>query len=155
MAASVRLKLPLLALVIASLNLFAAEKQIFRADLPAPVQRTADEQARGATVRGYSKDVENGRVEYEVHLADSGHNRDITIASDGTLIEMEEQVSIDSLSPKARSGLIVKAAGGKILRVESLTKHGKIVAYEAQVQNAGQKSEVRVGPDGKAITHEE
>jgi len=94
MAASVRLKLPHLALVIASLNLFAAEKQIARADLPAPVQRTADEQARGATVRGYSKDVENGRVEYEVQLADRGHNRDITIASDGTLIEIEEQVSI-------------------------------------------------------------
>jgi hypothetical protein len=39
--------------------------------------------------------------------------------------------------------------------VESLTKHGTLVAYEAQVLNKGKKSEIQVGPDGKPLAHEE
>src|SRR5258707_18031 len=103
MRASLGLQLPLLAL--ASLNMLAAEKRIAKVDLPAPVQKTADEQAKGTTVRGYSKDIENGKVEYEVEAIVNGHSKDITIAPDGTLIEIGEQVSIDALPPKVRSGL--------------------------------------------------
>ncbi len=155
MRVSLGLQLPLLALALSSLNMLAAEKRISKADLPAPVQKTADEQTKGATVRGYSKDIESGKVEYEVEAILNGHSKDITIAPDGTLIEIEEQVSIDALSPNVRSGLRAKAANGKITKVESLTKHGKIVAYEAQVLTAGKRSDVQVGPDGKGLSHEE
>ena len=54
-----------------------------------------------------------------------------------------------------KAGLTAKAAGGKILKVESLTKNGKLVAYEAKVEAAGKKSEIQVGPDGKPLDHEE
>ena len=144
---------PLFAL--ASLNVLAAEKKISRAELPAPVQKAADEQAKGATVRGYSKDIENGKVEYEIQLVDGGHSKDVTIAPDGSLIEVEEQVSIDALAPKVRAGLAAKAGRGKITKVESLTKHGSIVAYEAQVLTDGKRSEVQVGRDGEGLAHEE
>src|SRR5258708_10984913 len=120
MRVSLGLQLPILALAFASLNMLAAEKRISRADLPAPVRKTADEQAKGATARGYSKDIEDGKVEYEVQAVVNGQNKDITIAPDGNLIEIEEQVSIDALSSKVRSGLIAKAANGKITKVESL-----------------------------------
>ena len=125
MRASFGLTLPLLALALTSLNMLAADKRISRADLPAPVQKAADEQAKGDTVRGYSKEIENGKVQYELQVVVNGHSKDITIAPDGSLIEIEEQVSIDALSPKVRSGLIAKAAKGQITKVESLTKQGK------------------------------
>jgi hypothetical protein len=51
--------------------------------------------------------------------------------------------------------LKAKAGAGKILKVESLTKHGKLVAYEAKVMTDGRKSEVQVGRDGKPLDHEE
>jgi uncharacterized membrane protein YkoI len=155
MRVSLRLQLPVLSLTLASLSLLAAEKRISKADLPTPVQKTADQQAKGGTVRGYSKELENGKVEYEVQAIVNGHDLDIAIAPDGTLIEIEEQVSIDTLSPNIRSGLSAAAANGKITKVESLTKHGKIVAYEAQVMTAGKRSEVQVGPDGNGLDHEE
>jgi hypothetical protein len=40
-------------------------------------------------------------------------------------------------------------------RVESLTKAGKIVAYEADVKNGSKHSEVQVGPNGNKLAHEE
>jgi hypothetical protein len=149
-----RASLGLLAIAFTSL-LLAAEKRISKAYLPTPVQKTADEQAKDGTVRGYSKEIENGKVEYEVQAIVNGHRRDITIAPDGDLIEIEEQVSFETLSPNVRSGLSAAAANGKIKKVESLTKHGMIVAFEAQVLTAGKRSEVQVGPDGKSLSHKE
>jgi len=43
------------------------------------VQKTADEQSKGATVKGYSLEKENGQVAYEVALVVSGHTKDITM----------------------------------------------------------------------------
>jgi hypothetical protein len=47
-------------------------------------------------------------------------------------------------------GLEAKAGNGRLVKVETLTKKGKLVAYEAQVLTKGKKSEVQVGPDGKS-----
>ena len=41
------------------------------------------------------------------------------------------------------------------MKVESLTKHDQLVAYEAQVTTGGKKSEIQVGPDGGRLTHPE
>ncbi len=77
------------------------------------------------------------------------------MTADGFIVEIEEQVSLDSLSPKVKAGLQAKAGKGKILKVESLTKKDKLVAFEAKVDTNGKKSEVQVGPDGKPLDHEE
>jgi hypothetical protein len=62
---------------------------------------------------------------------------------------------MDALPADVKAGFSAKATGGKILKVKSLTKRGKLVAYEAKVQTAGKKSEMQIGPDGKPLDHEE
>ncbi len=133
----------------------AQEKQLKRSDLPPAVQKTADEQSAGATVRGYSSDTEDGRLEYEVSMTVHGHGRDVTIAPEGTVLEIEEEIALDSLPAAVREGLQQKVGSGKITKVESLTKHGAIVAYEAHVLTGTKRSEIQVGPDGKPLAHEE
>jgi hypothetical protein len=133
----------------------AQDKRLQRSDLPSAVQKTADEQSAGATVRGYSSETENGQLEYEVALTVHGHSRDVTIAPDGALLEIEEEVALDSLPAAVRAGLLQAAGSGKVVKVESLTKHGTIVAYEAQVRAGTKHSEVQVGPDGKPLAHAE
>ena len=149
----------LLALVAGGLLLgvtaSAQEKKIKRSDLPPAVEKTVAAESAGATVRGFSTEKEKGQTLYEVELTVNGHSKDVLIAADGTVVEVEEQVTLDSLSPEVKAGLQAKAGNGKILKVESLTKKGKLVAYEAQVETNGKKSEVQVGPDGKPLAHEE
>jgi len=133
----------------------AQEKKIKRGDLPPAVEKTVEEVSKGATIKGFSKEIENGKTTYEVELAVNGHSKDVEIDPSGVIVEVEEEVTMDSLSTEVKAGLNTKAAGGKIRKVESLTKNGKIVAYEAKVETAGKKSEIQVGPDGKALDHEE
>ncbi len=62
---------------------------------------------------------------------------------------------LGSFPSAVRRGLQDKAVQGKLVKVEILTKKDKLVAYEAKVLTNGKTSEVQVGPDGKALDHEE
>lgn len=138
-----------------SLSAIAQEKKIERSALPAAVQKTVDQETKGATVKGFSTERENGKKVYEAETVVNGHTRDIQIAEDGTLTEVEEGVALDSLSADVKKGLEAKAAGAKITKVESLTKNGRLVAYEAATLRGSKRGEVQVGPDGASLAHSE
>jgi len=131
------------------------ERRLKRSDLPAAVQKTADQESEGATVRGYSSEKNGDQLEYEVAMTLRGRNRDVTIAADGSVVEIEEEVALDSLPGPVRAGLLQLAGSGKIINVESLTKRGALVAYEAHVRTGAKRSEIQVGPDGKSLAHPE
>ena len=142
-------------LVLLATSAASEEKKIKRSDLPAAVQATVTAQSQGSTVRGLSEEKENGQTYYEAELEVSGHTRDVLMDAQGNIVEVEEEVAVDALPAAVREGLQTKAGGGKLLKVESLTKHDKLVAYEARVIMKGKKSEIQVGPDGKPLDHEE
>ena len=145
------------AVVVAfSLTLVAsAEKKIERSALPPAVEKTVQEQSKGATIKGISSETEGGVFEYEVEMMLDGHSKDIAIAKDGTLLEIEAEVAMDSLPAAVQSALTAKAPGAKITKVESLTKKDKLVAYEAATLKGTKKGEIQVGPNGEKLTHEE
>ena len=131
------------------------ERKIRRADLPPAVEKTVASESQGATVEGFSEEKENGQTYYEAEMMVSGHSKDVLIDKNGAIVEVEEHVALGSLPPDVKNGLQQKCGSGKILKVESLTKRGKLVAYEAKVEANGKKKEIQVGPDGKALDHEE
>jgi hypothetical protein len=131
------------------------EKKINRSDLPPAVEKTVAAQTQGATIRGFNEEKENGQTYYEAELTVNGHSKDILIDPTGAIAEVEEQVDLASLPPAVQSGLKAKAGAGKLGKVESITKHDKLVAYEAKVTTNGKPSEIQVGPDGKPLEHEE
>ena len=133
----------------------SAEKKIDRSALPPAVEKTVQAQSQGSTIKGFSIERENGQTQYEVEMISSGRSKDIAIAKDGTLLEVEEEVTFDSLPADAQKALTAKAAGAKITKVESLTKKNKLVAYEAATLNGSKKGEIQVGPHGEKLSHEE
>ena len=133
----------------------AQEKKIQRSDLPAAVEKTVAAQSDGASIRGFSKEKEKGQTYYEAEMKVNGHSKDILMDMTGAIVEVEEEVAMDSLPAAVKEGLQAKAGKGKLLKVESITKHDKLVAYEAVVMTGGKRSEVQVGPEGKPLDHEE
>ncbi len=133
----------------------SAEKKIERSALPPAVEKKVQEQSKGATIKGFSSETENGVFQYEVETMVNGHSRDLAVAKDGTLLEVEEEVSMDSLPAAVKSALMARAPGAKITKVESLTKKDKLVAYEAATLKGAKKGEIQVGPNGEKLTHEE
>lgn len=133
----------------------AQEKKIERKDLPPAVEKTVAEQSKGATIKGFSTEVENRKKLNEVELTVNGHGKDISIDEQGNVVETEEEVALDSLPTAVKDGLAKAAGKGTITKVESLSKGGKLVAYEAAVKTGMKKSEIQVGPDGKKLAYAE
>jgi hypothetical protein len=142
-------------LLASTLSTFAQEKKIDPSTLPSAVQKTVQEQSKGATIKGYATEREHGKTVYEVEMMVDGHSKDIQIAEDGMLNEVEEEVAFASLPVNVQAALTAKAGGAKITKVESLTKHNKLVAYEAATLKGAKKGEIQVGPDGGKLSHEE
>jgi hypothetical protein len=152
------MKIASIALVAAlAFTALAQEKKITRADLPPAVEKTVAAQSQGATIKGFSVEKENGQTVYETEMTINGHSKDVSMDANGVLVEIEEQVAFDSLPPAVKAGLQAKAGTDKIMKVESLTKHDKLVAYEAKIQAepGAKKKEIQVGPNGQPLDHEE
>ena len=155
---NIRCKL-LLASLAAGLAIWSTaqgqERKLKRSELPPAVEKTVAAESRGATIQGFSTEVEGGRRLYEVELKVEGHGKDISMDKDGNIVEVEEEVAIDSLPAAVKEGLTRAAGRGTIGKVESLTKRGKLVAYEAVVKTGARRREIQVGSDGKRLAHPE
>lgn len=133
----------------------AQEKKIKREQLPPAVEKTVAKESQGATINGFSTEVENGRRLYEVELTVNGHGKDISMDRRGNIVEVEEEVSMESLPAAVQEALKRAAGAGTIGKIESLTKNGKFVAYEAHVKTGAKRSEIQVGPNGEKLKHPE
>jgi hypothetical protein len=137
------------------LSVLAQEKKIKRSDLPPAVERTVAAQKSGAMIRGFSEERENGQIFYEAEMTVNGHSQDVLMDANGVIVEVEEQIAMGALPAGVQEALHAQAGKGKIVTVESITKHNKLVAYEAAILNQGKRSEIQVDPQGRPLGHEE
>jgi hypothetical protein len=133
----------------------AQEKKLTREQLPPAVEKTVATESQGATIKGFATEVEKGKRLYEVELTVDGRSKDISMDKNGNIVEIEAEVSMDSLPADVQAGLRKAAGAGTIGKVESLTKGGKLVAYEAHVKTGTKRSEIQVGPNGEKLAHPE
>ena len=133
----------------------AQERKLKREQLPPAVEKTVATESQGATIKGFATEVEKGRRLYEVELTVNGHGKDISMDKNGNIVEVEEQVPIDSLPATVQDALRKAAGSGTMGVVESLAKNGKIVAYEAHVKTGPRRSEIQVGPNGEKLKRPE
>ena len=125
-----------------------AEKMMKLEQLPAPVQKTVKEQTQSAKMVGLSKEKEGGKTVYELETSADGKSRDLMIDAAGAILSVEQEVTLDSVPPAAKSSLEKKVGTGKITKVETITK-GSDVAYEAAfTTKSGKKAEYVVNADG-------
>ncbi|HEY0763743.1 MAG TPA: hypothetical protein VGD61_15325 [Pyrinomonadaceae bacterium] len=133
----------------------AQERKIRREQLPPAVETTVVKESAGATIKGFTSEIEHGQKFYEVSLSANGHNKDILIDKNGNVVEVEEEVSLDSLPVPVQDALKKAAGAGTIENIESLTKNGTLVAYEAHIKRGKKRSEIQVGPNGEKLRRPE
>ena len=136
---------------LAGISAQESEKTVKMADLPPAVQKAVKEHSKGATLKNLSTEVEKGKTQYEAEMTVNGHSKDVLFDANGNVLEVEEEVAMDSIPAPAKAAILKSAGDGKVNKVESVTKGGKLVYYEAKVLKGGKKSEITVAPDGKPV----
>ena len=138
------------AVVLTGSWVYAAEQKIEMKDLPAAVQQAVQDQSKGATLRGLTKEVEHGKTEYEAELMVSGHGKDVSFDATGKVIGVEEEVPIASIPEAARMAIQKATGSGKLNKVELVTEGGKTF-YEASITTGTKHSEIQVDSKGKRV----
>lgn len=127
-----------------------AEKKIQMKDLPEPVRKAVAEHSKGATLRGLSKEVDNGKTEYEAELGVNGHIKDVSFDPTGAVVSVEEEVTLDSVPPAVRSAIQKEAGNGTVRKLEFVTEGDKSF-YEASIRKGGKTTELQVDANGARI----
>ena len=127
-----------------------SQKATPRVDLskyPAAVRSTIEAETKNATLKGISKETEKGKVQYEVETLVNGKSRDLLVDPSGKVIEVEEEIAVDTAPAPVQAAL---NARGKVLKLERVTR-ATATSYEASVSSKnGKKSSVALNADGKS-----
>ena len=89
------------------------ETKVKLQDLPAAVQEAVKVHSKSATVRGFSKEIKDGRALYEVELSVKGLTRDLTLDAQGNVVADEQQTTLQDIPAAARAAIEKAATGGK------------------------------------------
>lgn len=128
-----------------------AAKSIAVKDLPAAVQKTVQEQSKGAEIKNIAKEKEKGAWQYEVETMLNGKHRDFNVAADGKLIVVEEEIAISDIPAAAKAAIEKKVGTGKLTMVEKVTKDGTTMYEGIYTNKGGKKLEVLVKADGTEV----
>ena len=140
-----------LAGIAAAATTVQAESQVSCNTLPAAVLSQVKTEAGDATIRGCVKDKENGKLTYEVETLKDGRSRDIEFDASGSVLEVEQEVTGSSVPAPVSDAIATAAKGGKIGKIESVTRGGAIASYETTITRQGQRREVAFSPQGAPV----
>jgi uncharacterized membrane protein YkoI len=145
------MKRTIVTVIAAAALALAANKGLQLKTLPAPVQKTIQDNLKGGEITSISKETEGGVTQYEIESMLAGKHRDFNVDTKGALVVMEEETAIDALPAAAKAAIEKRVGTGKLGMVEAATKGG-VTHYEAAyTTKAGKKQSVVVKADGTEI----
>ena len=127
------------------------EVQVFIRELPPRVQRAIHQHIGRGAPECVMKAVDDGEVSYDVEFTKEGKARELTLDSNGELVQ--ERMFLDELPEAVRAALKTKPAGAKFGEIYKTIDEGEAY-YEVEVEGNGKTR--TVGFDAKgAVAYEE
>jgi uncharacterized membrane protein YkoI len=122
------------------------DKQVFLAELPAPLQEAIRQKA------GADCEIHQCFDDQVTYDADAG-NRTLTFDADGKLLSTEEEVKLAATPQPVQDQIKKLAANGKVLGIHKLVEDNE-TSYDVELDSGGAQKTVSLGTDGKVVGDE-
>ena len=129
----------------------AQEKKITGKDVPAAVMTAFKTAYPNATIRGYAREKENGKVFYEIESREGTTTRDVLYNPDGTVAEIEESLAATDLPAEVQQTMREKYPKAIITKAERTTA-GEKVSYEIVARQGKKRVTIEFDSSGKMLT---
>ena len=96
---------------------------------------------------------EDGTPAYEAVWTANGHKHEIAVAKDGTVLSIEEIISLKEAPEAVRAAIVKEAGDSEVIEVEKVIAKGK-TTYEAVIKKGSGKVEVKFDEAGKVLERE-
>lgn len=100
---------------------------------------------------------------YEVELEENEDEFDVTVAPDGTIVEIETEISLDDVPAAVKAAILAAADGAKVEEVSKEVTYAVVTlvklkepqtSYEAELVKDGKEVEIEVAADGTVLAME-
>ena len=132
----------------------ADEKKITRKEVPAAVLTAFEKAFPKAKVVGYTQEMEEGKVAYEIESREGNMTRDVLYYADGTVIVVEETMSPADLPKPVQAAILKISPAGKI-EIAEILKRGSTVQYEVLMKDGSKEFELIFDPAGNLVKRED
>jgi hypothetical protein len=129
------------------------EQTIKQKDVPEVILSAFKKSYPKSTIKGYSKETEEGRIFFEIESSEGKINRDVIYNPDGTIVSIEETLPLSKVPEPVRTSLKKEFPKAKVLKSEKIIK-GTDIQYEFVVQSSKKSTEVVIDTHGKVIKKE-
>jgi uncharacterized membrane protein YkoI len=146
--------LALLGLSALAVGARADEEKVALEKVPAAAMKAVKDKFPAAEIRQAEKEVEEGKTIYEIGLKDHGQNIDVSLTEDGTILEIEKEITAEDLPHAVADAVKAKYPKGTIKKAEEVSK-GETRAYEVIVAEGSKSREVVLDRAGKILEDEE
>ena len=140
------------AISVAGISAPAQESKLTARQVPAAVISAFKAAYPTATIKGYAREKENGKVFYEIESTDGGTGRDILYNPDGTVAEIEETIPQSDLPAAALEvvkGKYPKAVITKVERITVRIAQSDRIGYEVIGKQGKKRFALEFDGDGK------
>ncbi|HEV7472829.1 MAG TPA: PepSY-like domain-containing protein [Pyrinomonadaceae bacterium] len=146
----VRVGMITIVISLLTLSVVAQEVSLKRKQVPRAVIEAFRAAYPNATMRGFAREKENGKVYYEVESVEGQTTRDVLYKPDGTVAEIEEGIAVGELPAAASEALRAKYPGAVITKAEKITR-GDVTEYEAQGKMGKKRVSMEFDANGQPL----
>ena len=147
----VRLSLTASVVSLLTFSAVAQDVKLKKKQVPRAVIAAFESAYPQATIRGYAREKENGKVYYEVESVEGQTTRDVLYNADGTVAEIEESIAAGDLPADALKALRANYPGAVVTKAEKITR-GDITEYEAHARIGKKRVSMEFDASGKPLT---
>jgi len=140
--------LPALALSLA----WAGEEKTPLDKLPKAVVQAVTSKFPKAMMDSAVKATADGKTSYEVTLKAGKFGIDVTVTSEGKIVQVEREMAITDLPKPVADAFHATYPKVKVKRIEELSKEDRIISYELLIETPANKTlEAYFDPQGKFL----
>jgi hypothetical protein len=133
-----------------SFSVFAQDVKLKKKQVPRAVIAAFKAAYPQATIRGYGREKENGKVYYELESVEGQITRDVLYNPDGSVAEVEESIPSGDLPVDALGALRAKYPGAVVTLAEKITR-GDVTEYEAHARVGKKRVSMEFDANGKPL----
>ena len=130
------------------------DKPVKWEDVPAPVAAAVKAAAGDAKLEAVVLGEEDGVAAYETTWMAGGHKHEIAVAKDGTVLGLEEIITLAEAPEAVRAAIAKEAGDHKVSEVEKVIAKGK-TTFEATIEKGKGKVVVTLDEKGKVLERED
>lgn len=145
----------IIAALLAATGIYAQESmKVEMSAIPEDVMSTVKKEVPGFTAKSATSEVENGQKVYEIQGSANGKQVEVDVLEDGTLDEVETEVTMKELPQAVSKAIMAKMSAFKASKIEQ-SRRPDGTYYEVEGSEGGKQYDIEIMADGTGMEVEE